>query len=66
MMRIIIGFIAICAVTACTTVEQREARCKCFNPDGSSTGFCEFTAVSGSPATFSFAANAKTGKKPDC
>lgn len=56
MMKSVILTIGLLSVAGCTTMEDREARCSCFNSDGTPSGACNFEPLPGQPAVFSFAA----------
>lgn len=56
-MKRMIFVVGLMGLTACTTMEDREARCKCFNTDGTASGLCDFTPLTGQPVVFSFMAN---------
>lgn len=54
----IVAVLGVCMVlSGCANLEKREARCKCFKADGTSTGNCEFTRLPDDPAVFSFVAS---------
>ena len=57
MMKFVVLAAGILSVAGCTTMDQREARCKCFNSDGSASGSCNFEQLPGQPAVFSFMAS---------
>lgn len=54
-MKIVFAMLALLAVAACVAPGAKEAKCACFTSTGEPTGNCDFQAVSGAPATFSFA-----------
>jgi hypothetical protein len=56
MMKSIILTVGLLSIAACTTPSQREARCKCFNSDGTASGSCDFARLPGQPALFTFMA----------
>lgn len=57
MMKSVILTIGLLSVAGCTTMEDREARCSCFNSDGTPSGACNFEPLPGQPAVFSFRAS---------
>lgn len=56
MMKPLILTIGLLSIAGCTTMAQREARCQCFNSDGTASGSCDFERLPGQPAVFSFMA----------
>lgn len=54
MMKSVILLLGLLIVAGCTTPGQREARCKCFNSDGTASGLCKFEPLAPPPAVFSF------------
>ncbi|WP_458792583.1 hypothetical protein [Yoonia sp. MH D7] len=48
--------VGLLSIAGCTTMDQREAKCACFNSDGSASGSCDFARLPGQPAVFSFMA----------
>lgn len=48
--------VGLLSIAGCTTMDQREAKCACFNSDGSASGSCDFASLPGQPAVFSFMA----------
>lgn len=54
----IVAVLGVCMVlSGCASLEKREAKCKCFKADGTSTGSCEFARLPNDPAVFSFVAS---------
>ncbi|GEM_PF-6437455 len=53
-MRVVLGIGAVLMIAACEVTEPVEAKCRCFNASGESTGNCEFIAVAQGGAVFSF------------
>ena len=60
MMKSVVLTIGLLSIAGCATMEQREARCQCFNSDGSASGSCDFQRLPGQPAVFSFMASPAT------
>jgi len=56
MMKSVVLTVGLLSIAGCTTMAQREARCQCFNSDGTASGSCDFARLPGQPAVFSFMA----------
>lgn len=56
MMKSAILTLGLLAIAGCTTMQDREASCRCFNADGSTSGSCDFQPLPGQPAVFTFMA----------
>lgn len=56
MIKSVILTVGLLSIAGCTTMSQREARCQCFNSDGTVSESCDFERLPGQPAVFSFMA----------
>jgi len=52
MMKSVVLAVGLLSIAGCTTMSQREARCQCFNSDGTASGSCDFARLPGQPAVF--------------